>query len=264
MRDLDCLVKRYLNIFWVKPKFFLIIVVIPFLFYLYTLTRPVSYEISNAVLFAPDMVLELNGPEPLKLNRKRLLLEPELFLLNAALVDELDHLITRNWKNQDEEKSLINESIISSISLEVSGEEQIRIKYEGPRVSTGSLMVYFYSRKLASNASLGDDYRPDDSTREARIAGIGFYNRDLEITKNYRLWDQGRLFPLGVVTVLSFLLMLFTVAIAEWMDSSLKTEQQASRYLDLPVLGAFPNFRELEAIFSRPDDSPGPRENMDT
>ena len=87
---------------------------------------------------------------------------------------------------------------------------------------------------------MGDGYVQDDFTGEARIAGIGFYNRDLEIKKNYRLWDQGRLYPLGVVTFCSFLLMLFIVGVAEWMDSSLKTEQQASRYLDLPVLGSFP------------------------
>lgn len=263
MRDFDCLVKRFLNIFWVKPKFLLIVIVIPFLFYLWSLTRPVSYEISNSVLFTPEMVLQLNGPDPVQLNRKRLLLEPELFLLNVALVDELDHLITRNWENPDEERARVNESIINSLSLELSGEEQIRIKYEGPRLSTGSLMVYFYSRKLVSNASMGDGYRGDDSTGEARIAGIGFYNRNLEIKNNYKLWDQGRLFPLGVATVFSFLLMLFTAGVAEWMDSSLKTEQQASRYLDMPVLGAFPNFRELESNFRRSVESRDPTGNMD-
>ncbi len=265
MRDLDCLVKRYLNIFFVKPKFLLIVVVIPFLFYLYTLTRPASYEISNTVLFTSDMVLDLTGPQKVQLNRKRLMLEPELFLLNVAMVDELDHLITRSWESPEKEESGLNESIINSLSLEVSGEDQVRIKYQGPRLSTGRLMVYFYSRKLASHASMGDDGQDrDDSTGEARIAGIGFYNRDLEIKKIYRLWDQGRLYPLGVVAVFSFLLMLLTAGIAEWMDSSLKTEQQASRYLDLPVLGAFPDFRELESIFSRSPDSPDPGGNVDS
>ena len=116
MRDFDCLVKRYLNIFWVKPRFLLIVLVLPFLFYLYTLTRPVSYEISNSVLFNSEMVLKLTGPEPVELTRQKLLLEPELFLLNAALVDELDHLITRSWEKPDEEYR-INETIINSISL---------------------------------------------------------------------------------------------------------------------------------------------------
>ena len=105
MRDLDCLVKRYLNIFFVKPKFLLIVVVIPFLFYLYTLTRPASYEISNTVLFTSDMVLDLTGPQKVQLNRKRLMLEPELFLLNVAMVDELDHLITRSWESPEKEES---------------------------------------------------------------------------------------------------------------------------------------------------------------
>ena len=123
-------------------------------------------------------------------------------------------------------------------------------------------MVYFYSRKLVTNSSMKEGGGLSQNPERGRIAGTGFFDRDLEIIKNYRLWDQRRLYPLGIVFACSFLLMIFVVGIAEWMDSSLKTEQQASRYLDLPVLGAVPNFQELGNILGRPADARNSREDF--
>ena len=260
MRDFDCLVKRYLHIFFVKPKFLLIVAVIPLLFYMYTLTIPVSYEIANSLLCPGETVFDLPGPDRGQVSRERLLLEPDLVFMNGSLVAELNHLITRNWESQDEGIDRLNESIMESLSLEVSGDDQLRVIYRGTQLSAGSMMVYFYSRKLLSHSTVNEDTGQDQSPGYARAAGIGFYNTDLKVTKNYGLWDQGRLYPLGMVIAFSFLVMLVVVGVAEWMDSSLKTEQQASRYLDLPVLGAFPNFQELGTILNSSAGNPDPED----
>ncbi|MFH1965844.1 MAG: hypothetical protein ABIJ42_09945 [Acidobacteriota bacterium] len=262
MRDFDCSVKRYLNIFLVKPKFLLIVIVIPLVFYLYALTIPVSYEIANSVLFTEETGLVLPGPDNVLLSRETLLQAPDLLLLNVSLIAELNHLITRNWENPDESTARLSGSILESLSLEMSGDDHLRVLYKGPQLSTGSLMVYFYSRKIVAHSSVEEGTGQSQSSGRGRVAGIGFFNRDLEVKKNYRLWDQRRLYPLGVVAFCSFLLMIFVVGIAEWMDSSLKTEHQASRYLDLPVMGAFPNFQELGTILSRSADSQKPGEDL--
>jgi hypothetical protein len=255
MRDFDCLVKRYLNIFFVKPRFLLIVLIIPLIYYLYALTLPASYEIVNSVLFTEEMDLRLPGPGSTLLSREIILQEPDLFLQNDFLIAELNHLITRNWENQDEGAALLNVRVMESLSLDVSGDDELKIIYTGPQLSAGSLMVYFYSRKLVTHSSMKEGADLIQNPGRDRIAGSGFFDRDLEIRKNYRLWDQRRLYPLGVVVACSFLLMIFVVGIAEWMDSSIKTEQQASRYLDLPVLGAFPNFQKLENILGRSADA---------
>lgn len=262
MRDFDCSVKRYLNIFFVKPKFLLIAIGIPLIFYLYALTIPVSYEIANSVLFTEEMGLNLPGPDNVLLSRETLLREPDLLLMNAPLIAELNHLITRNWENPDESTAGLSRSIMESLSLEMSGDDQLRVLYKGSQLSSGSLMVYFYTRKIVTLSSVEEGTGQSQSPGRARMAGAGFFNRDLEVKKNYRLWDQKRLYPLGIVAFCSFLLMIFVVGIAEWMDSSLKTEQQASRYLDLPVMGAFPNFQELGTILGRSTDAQKPEEDL--
>ena len=262
MGDFDCLVKRYLNIFIVKPKFLLIVIVIPLIFYLYAVTIPVSYEISNSVLFTEEMVLDLPGLDDVLLSRETLLQDPDLLLLNVSLIAELNHLITRNWENPDESTARLNGSIMESLSLEMSGDDQLRVLYKGSQLSSGSLMVHFYSRKIVTHSSVEEGTGQSQSPGRDRVAGIGFFNRDLEVKNIYRLWDQKRLYPLGVVAFCSFLLMIFVVGIAEWMDSSLKTEQQASRYLDLPVMGAFPNFQELRTLLGRAADVQKPGEDL--
>ncbi len=256
MRDFDCLVKRYLNIFLVKPKFLLITVVIPILFYVYTLTIPISYEISNSIACTGETVFDLPGPDRSLVSRENLLLEPDLIFLNGSLVAELNHLITRNWENRDAGNTGMNESIMESLSLELSGDDQLKVIYRGPQLSAGSMMVYFYSRKLLSHSATNEITDQERSSGITGAAGIGFYNMNLEVLKHYGLWNQDRLYPLGMVIVFSFLIMMIVVGVAEWMDSSLKTEQQASRYLDLPVLGAFPNFQELGTILNSPTGTP--------
>ena len=115
-------------------------------------------------------------------------------------------------------------------------------------------MVYFYSRKLITHSFNTRGNEQVSSADSPMIAGAESLSRELEIERNYSLWDQRRLRPLAIVAILSFLFMLVVVGVVDWLDSSLKTEPQAVRYLDLPVLGSFPNIKELgDALGQAPD-----------
>ncbi len=259
--DLDCSIKRYFNIFVVKPRFLLILLVIPLFFYIYTLLYPVSYEISNSIAFPEDIILDLPGEKNEFINRDMLTREPELFFLNTAFMAELNHLITRSWEMEEPGTAVLAGNVMRSLALESSGKDILTVKYTGSQLSAGELMVYFYSRKLISHSFEPGEGGMVSAADKPMAGGAGFLKRDLDIRKNYSFWDQRRLRPLAYVTVLSFLFMLFVVGMVDWMDSSLKDESQAARYLDLPVLGSFPNIIELGSSLDRAADlnrqSPG-------
>jgi len=251
MMDLACSVKRYLNIFLVKPRFLLIPVLVPLAFYLFMTAHPVSYAISNSVPFPAGTRLNLPGTENGGITRDALLEDPGLLLLNITLLAELDHLITRDWAEPgDEDRDHLASTVMDSVSIEKKGDDGISLVYKGPLLSTGTLIVYFYSRKLGvySQADL-------EVSGGRPVAGQGYFPKELPVKKVYGLWDQRRLYPLGIVTLFSVILMLAVVGVAEWLDSSLKNEQQAARYLDLPVLGTFPNFEELHSILERSSEN---------
>ena len=250
MLELDCTVKRYFNIFLVKPKFLLILIVVPMIFYLYTISRPVAYEISNTLGYSAETVLHLPNSGMPGIYRDVLLEDPAILFIDPTMLAELNHLITRGWNEPEESGATLTAAIINTMSLVPLGNEEVEVTYNGPQQATGSLMVYFYSRKLIAHSRVMAGSGNSSSLEGTAAAALGNFGRNLEVRKIYRLWDHRRLYPLGVIFVLSFAGMLLSVAIAEWLDSSLKSEQQAASYLDLPVLGSFPDFEELGALLA--------------
>lgn len=255
MAELSCNLKSYFNIILVKPRFLLIVVIIPLVYYLYALSIPVSYEITNSVGYPIGTELYLPGSGVSTIDRDSLIRDPDILFLDSALLVELDHLITRGWNDPEDSGVELTTSIINEMSLVPFGNEELKIAYNGPQQAMGSLMVYFYSRKLVAYSRITSGSGNSSSLGGVAAAGLGSFNRNLQIRKIYRLWDNSRLYPLAVISLLSFIAMLIVVGIVEWLDSSLKSEQQAARYLDLPVLGSFPDLEELSVQLTKASEA---------
>ncbi len=248
MWELDCTIKRYFNIILVKPRFLLIAVVLPLLFYLYLLSNPVAYEITNTVEFSGGNGLDLPGSAHASLDREGLLRDPDLLFLNASLLAELNHLIAGNLDNPAQGLEELTGVIMEGTSLVPDGEDHVQVIHKGPRLTTGTLIVLFYSRKLAAYSYFKNEGEMVSSAGKPGALSIPYLSNNLEVRKIYSFWNRGRLYPMLIMIGISFLIMMVVVVIAEWMDSSLKTEQQAGQYLHLPVLGTFPDFQEIGAV----------------
>ena len=248
MWELDCTIKRYFNIILVKPRFLLVAAVIPILFYIYMLSNPVAYEITNTIEFSSENWLDLPGSMHPPLDRGGLLRDPDLLFLDASLLAELDHLITRNRDNPERGLEDLTGFIMEDTSLVPSGENHVQVIYHGARQTTGTLIVLFYSRKLSAHSCFKEDGAMVSSDGKSGVSGIPYLSNNLEVRKIYSFWNRDRLYPMAIMIAVSFLIMMIIVAAVEWMDSSLKTEQQAGNYLNLPVLGTFPDFQEIGAV----------------
>lgn len=247
MSDLECSVKGYLTIFLVNPKIILVMAAIPLALYIYLASKPVAYEIGIPVSFSTGDKLELPGSGGLRSGREDLLADPYILFLNPEFLGELNHLITRSQDSSPDSVSDLTECIMNYLALEQFGEDRLRIIYRGPQMGTGSLLVYFFSRKVRIHSSIKQgEEAGDNRAEEVRVNAA---SRDLEVKKIYRFWDKKRLYPSIIAVFISFLVLLLVAVVATRVDSSLKTEQQAEKYTGLPVLGSFPDFQEIESVF---------------
>jgi hypothetical protein len=126
----------------------------------------------------------------------------------------------------------IRSYIQAHLVLEGVSDHAVSVVYAGDDRRVGGVLVTYFSRQL--QRMVGGPVpklQPDPRVEERRV-----------------LWRSGELGPAMWITLASLVMFLVLVVILEWADPSLKTVRQASRHLQLPVLGVMPDLEKLETV----------------
>jgi len=73
---------------------------------------------------------------------------------------------------------------------------------------------------------------------------------EIEVQSVRPLQHSARIFSSLLILLGSLLAILLSLGVIEWSDSSLKSDRQVARYLELPVLGSLPDINKITEILS--------------
>ncbi len=138
-----------------------------------------------------------------------------------------------------------------TMSIQGVGENGIRVAFKGRNRDLGRDLVGFYAQRMQERVREGHQRL----TRNRNVSGVQTRDGDLsplvaplgsiQVEEQRSLWRAERTVPALTFFILSLALVVLVLLAMEWSDPSFKTERQAARYLDLPILGTLPDIQNL-------------------
>jgi hypothetical protein len=234
----------------IKYKFWLLIFLVPPVTFLtVTALVPSQFLINQTINISNDTPVAIMtspiGTRPVQ----EFITHPEKLFLNPfalkALYTDLHHG-TGDWRS-DPQFRMLAATVQQHMMLRQSDGHTIQVNYSGPDRQLGNTMVGFYSERLVRNALEGIQ-RSRTVPEPAQIP---------KITSAATISAQNRFLPpmyflSFLQTVLASLLgALILAAILEFRDPSFKSERQMAEYLELPILGSFPNLNRVYSAMEK-------------
>lgn len=190
-----------------------------------------------------------------------------LFLDDFAVID-----LSRRLQKETALKEVITTGrelrkiIEDAMTLQAPDSAHLEIGYYGADPEVGRLLVEYFTKKLVmrNQEGIARSMRynrlgqagvsllvqragagvpaPDGETAEIKPASAVGGTR---MTAYRAFWRADRLSPALLILALSVFVMALITGVVEWSDPSLKSVRQASRYLNIPVLGSIPDLNKL-------------------
>lgn len=220
----------------------LILVFVPGLLYLaFSAIVPEQYRVSHEFKAGPQTALRhaaVSGAGTLG----DLLARPDTLFENPAVLGDLSKRLWRvmPFDRGADLNSSVHAYVQDHMRLESVGPSSVAVVYAGRELPVGRMLANFYAQQLIQQLDAPG----------LRLSILP----DVELSR--ALWRCERLVPAVWITVFSLFVLLLIVILIEWMDPSLKTVRQASRYLEVPVLGFIPDLQRLNEVLK--PDSPAP------
>jgi len=165
--------------------------------------------------------------------------QPSLLFLEGFSLKQIQKKVTVLKDHpQFNDENQLSRFILDTMQLDSGTGDQFGITFKGGDPIAGKILVEYYSQRLLTRVE-------DGLVRVKDAAAISDQRPDLKgtiVTVAQRtLWDKDRLWPLGMVLILSTLFYLTLVAAIEFTHPAFKSEREMARYLGIPVLGIVPN-----------------------
>ncbi len=181
---------------------------------------------------------------------------PANFFLERFIVKEL-HTILYPDTAFDAQAEPLRSTVYpaqKNMTLAGIGDDRVRVRYHGPEREKGRILVSYFSGKLMKKVSAGMRRRRmqegEAGVHQQKQAAGG--REDVEIlhakplvAEHTAVFRTSRIVPAAVLFGITLAIILLWIAILESTDTSLKSERQAARYLDLPAIGSLPNLNKL-------------------
>jgi len=159
----------------------------------------------------------------------------DFFETNFAMLLLKRHLTNEGFLRPEEDQNVpLKRRVEDEMRLARSPQGYALILYQGRDRDLGAAMVQFFARRLAIQARMPGTKRDPEASLGA-----------VEIVGKRALWRSYRWIPLLWVLAVSLGIALIVTGIVEWFNPSFKSERDAARYLDLPVLGSLPDLSRI-------------------
>lgn len=244
--------KRYLWLILIPPAiFFIVQAVIP---HKYHMTQELAVE--EGTRFAL-------GQNPLvAVSMETLLERPEmLFTESLALMDLRNQLLTREAAYRPEWSQwlpstfavFLQRAIYENLSLSLKQDVGMSLEYSGPDRDLGAALINFYSQRLITGAQRADERSLVQTTVEAQMlfeaeTGFGgvFVESPVQVSASRTLYTPERGGTAIWILAVSAFVVTAALCLAEYARPRLYTARQASRYLNVRVLGNLPDLGRLK------------------
>lgn len=244
-----------------QKKYYLGLILVPSILYLMIQAYlPHQYNIVQDMQADKDTLLALN-PNPLDLVRlERVEANPEiLFTENLALMDLRNFLLVNQDMNRPEWYSwlpsnfatFVQRTVHGNFSLNPGEGNHFSLEYNGPDRDLGMALTSFYSQRLIDGARRAAERSLVMVTMEMAeipgqtVSGI-FADGPVRIIPDRVLYTPERAVPAAWILLVSAILVVSMIWVSQYMRPRLYSPRQASRYLDVKVLGTLPDLNKLK------------------
>lgn len=178
---------------------------------------------------------------------------PGNFLLERFIIKELHTLLYPDAAFDEQAEPLRSTAhlVQKNVRLREGPGDRLRIWYRGADLQKGKVVVGYFGEKLAKKIKAGMRRK---RTQQAVAASDGVKsNKNNEVIfasktvveEHTALFRSSRIVPATVLFGITLAIIMLWIAILESTDSSLKSERQASRYLELPAIGSLPDLKKI-------------------
>jgi len=244
--------KKYLGLILIPPAIFLIVQA--FIPHEYHMTQDLAVE--EGARFAL-------GQNPLDaVSVETLLDRPEmLFTESLALMDLRNRLLTREAAYRPEWAEwlpstfavFLQRAIYDNLSLNLKQDVGISLEYIGPDRDLGAALINFYSQRLITGAQRAAERSLVQAAVEAQVLfeaepafGGVFAESPMQVSASRVLYTPERGGTAIWILAVSALVVTAALCLTEYARPRLYTARQASRYLNVRVLGNLPDMGRLK------------------
>ncbi len=244
--------KRYLWLILIPPAIFLIVQA--FIPHKYHMTQELVVE--EGVRFAL-------GQNPLDTVSMETLLErPEmLFTESLALMDLRNQLLTREaayrpeWSEWLPSKFAVflQRVIYNELSLSLKQDVGISLEYSGPDRKIGAALIRFYSQRIIASAQRVPERSLVHGSVDTQVifevenaSGRVFAESPMQISSSRTLYTHERSGKAIWILAVSALVITTSLCFMEYARPRVYTARQASRDLNVRVLGNIPDLGRLK------------------
>lgn len=243
-------IKRYICAVSARRRLLLLFLLPPVVYLLLSAIIPDRYLVEQTIL-VPKNARVLVGTKPgSTLPFSKLISRSDAFFNNDfALI-----LLARRMNSETAHRGEISPPatlktlVPGTMNLKMKAENLAVIQYYGDDRNLGTTLVDFYSTRLVERLKTGG---PGSKIGKgikqvpARLTGR-------PIVKTARaLWRPDRLFPAGILTLISLFLILIVIAVLEFSDPAFRSERQVARYLRLPIIGSLPDLERISQALKK-------------
>ncbi|NEV64615.1 hypothetical protein [Thiorhodococcus minor] len=231
------LIKRYTESF--KHYWWLLFLALlpPALYLISQIYLDKTFVVSQELSYSGKVQIAKNPVESLSL--EQILADPHLLFQEDFALSQLGknvrlfRLIESSRLSDVEIRRLID----STLSLSQPSGQTILFSYQGRSEALGKLLVDYFVTRLTKRAEVASARSRSPAAAGTTLATVGPQQVAIERV----LWSKQRLGPATVILVISLLLVLIAIGLAEVFDQSFKSDRQIARYSGLPILGSIPN-----------------------
>ena len=244
--------KRYLGLVLIPPAIFL--VVQAFIPHKYHMIQDLAVEEGSRFAL---------GQNPLDAVSMETLMErPEmLFTESLALMDLRNQLLTREAAYRPEWSQwmpstfavFLQRAIYENLSLRQKQDVGFSLEYIGPDRDLGAALINFYSQRLITGAQRAAERSLVQAAVEAQVLfeaepvfGGVFAESPMSVSASRTLYTHERGGTAIWIFAVSIIVVSAALCLTEYARPRLYTARQASRYLNVRVLGNLPDLGRLK------------------
>jgi hypothetical protein len=185
---------------------------------------------------------------------------PGNFLLERFIIKELHTRLYPDAAFDEQAEPLRSTAhfVQKNVMLRERPGGSLRIWYHGADLEKGKTVVGYFGEKLAKKIQAG--MRRKRTEQGVAASGGVQSNENNEVTfdsktvveEHTALFRSSRIVPAAVLFGITLAIILLWIAILESTDTSLKSERQASRYLELPAIGSLPDLNKIPQRIQSP------------
>lgn len=245
-----------------QNKFYLVLMLVPCALYLLIQAwLPQQYTLTREIRADEETMLSL-GPNPLNMvSMAEVTGSPDiLFTDSLALMELREHLLLTPGVYRQEWASwlpssfsmFIKRTVHGSFALEHQGQGRFQMKYSGSDRKLGQALINFYSGRLVRGAAQAAERSLVMAVMDSPTVAGGLESGGLvmegpiQVSTSRTLYAGDRTVPAAWILGISAVVVISLIWLAQYLRPRLYTPRQASRYLNVRILGSVPDLNKLE------------------